>query len=262
MLAVILANVGAYSATSNYAYIPIGVLAVGWIGFLFLLFRTIMNRERPSDHNGSVLMIGGDESAGLASRHSGFGGMSEVKAHSSNVHSFARMGFSSSLMSLRSLGCAARRVSRVSCGARHTAILSSDFELYMCGEGSHGQLGFGTRDDACTPACVTEFTSSGHFVTDVSCGERMTVCVTGTGAVFSFGSGDDFALGHGDAHSRLLPTQVEALRGVDMERVACGLFHTLGLTRSGEVWSWGHPGTCTSQCFWLLLVAFSCSMTD
>lgn len=68
-------------------------------------------------------------------------------------------------------------------------------------------------------------------------------------AVVAFGCNDDGQLGRGEKRSALsslddvsaahLAEQIEALAGVDVAAVSCGSRHTMALTASGAVLSWG-----------------------
>lgn len=67
-------------------------------------------------------------------------------------------------------------------------------------------------------------------------------------AVITFGCNDDGQLGRGerrrwtnidDVTSANFPQQVGALRGHDVIAVSCGSRHSMVITSSGEVYSWG-----------------------
>ena len=51
-------------------------------------------------------------------------------------------------------------VEAVACGARHTAAVSFDGELYTFGSGKQGQLGHGILEDELYPMAVKEFTDA------------------------------------------------------------------------------------------------------
>ena len=70
--------------------------------------------------------------------------------------------------------------------------------------------------------------------------------VSAEGKVYTWGSGADGRLGHGDADGCLIPKQVQAIAEVRMRAVAAGNSHRLSVTESGEVFSWGrgHEGQC------------------
>ncbi len=58
-------------------------------------------------------------------------------------------------------------------------------------------------------------------------------------AVYSWGQGQFGALGHGSYEDRAVPSRIRTLAGKDIEKVACGSFHTLLLRRDGVVYGCG-----------------------
>jgi len=72
--------------------------------------------------------------------------------------------------------------------------------------------------------------------------------VTKDGAQWTFGSGDDGALGHNDRNTRLVPTRIEAQHfgNAKIVSVAGGFSHSAAVTEEGtlytcgEAWGLGH----------------------
>ena len=62
------------------------------------------------------------------------------------------------------------------------------------------------------------------------------------GAVYTFGGGGLGKLGHGDESPVATPKRIEALRSVRVVAVAAGCHHSVALSASGEVYSWGVGG--------------------
>ncbi|KAL3696325.1 hypothetical protein R1sor_010401 [Riccia sorocarpa] len=62
---------------------------------------------------------------------------------------------------------------------------------------------------------------------------------TGAKEVFSWGNGSNYQLGIGTTGILRLPGRVDALQGSDIVAVAAAKFHSVALTASGEVYSWG-----------------------
>ncbi|KAL1187764.1 PH, RCC1 and FYVE domains-containing protein 1 [Cardamine amara subsp. amara] len=74
---------------------------------------------------------------------------------------------------------------------------------------------------------------------NIACGRCHAVLVTKQGEIFSWGEGKGGKLGHGlekDAHH---PKFISSVRGVGFKSLACGDFHTCGVTQSGDLYSWG-----------------------
>jgi hypothetical protein len=57
--------------------------------------------------------------------------------------------------------------------------------------------------------------------------------------IWSFGSGEDGRLGHGGLGNEAVPRLIEALNHVAVKQVATGRFHSMVLTRDGDVFTWG-----------------------
>ncbi|NXT42338.1 RCCD1 protein, partial [Pelecanoides urinatrix] len=69
-------------------------------------------------------------------------------------------------------------VSKVSCGSRHTAIVTRGGELFTWGWGKYGQLGHGDEASSDRPRRVEHLVAEGLQAEDVVCGPWTTyVCV-------------------------------------------------------------------------------------
>ena len=78
------------------------------------------------------------------------------------------------------------------------------------------------------------------IVYSVSCGEEHSCFVAGDGGyLYSMGSNSDGKLGIGDFKKPVcnVPTLVEGLSNI--EKVSCGLSHTLALDSEGRAFAWG-----------------------
>ena len=68
-----------------------------------------------------------------------------------------------------------------------------------------------------------------------------SLSISEDGALYSWGNGDRYRLGHGTCQQEDLPRLVSTLpKNVRVSDVACGLAHTIALSSSGEVFSWGN----------------------
>ena len=111
-------------------------------------------------------------------------------------------------------------------------------EVFTWGKGGDGRLGHEDESDQKIPKRVEALV--GVKVKQVSCGGNHTVVCTEDGDVYTFGSrGDLGQLGHGDKEKKTSPAQVEALKGKQITQVQCGWNHTMALTSSGYVFTWG-----------------------
>jgi alpha-tubulin suppressor-like RCC1 family protein len=142
------------------------------------------------------------------------------------------------------------RVSYVSCGPWHTAIVTSAGQLFTFGDGTFGALGHGDRSSSNIPREVE--TLKGLRTTRVSCGVWHTAAVvevinesvdsstqSSIGRLFTWGDGDKGQLGYVDKKPRLAPLCVLSLANENICRVACGHSLTAALTTSGHVYTMG-----------------------
>ncbi|KAM8750883.1 putative E3 ubiquitin-protein ligase HERC3 isoform 2-T2 [Acanthopagrus schlegelii] len=141
----------------------------------------------------------------------------------------------SSPQHLRSLS--ALPLVQVSAGGEQSFALSVSGGVFSWGRNDCGQLGLGDRTDRHTPTGVQclNLKKTVH----ISCGKDHTVTLTKDGAVFTFGSGQHGQLGHNSFSDELRPRLVAELWGAKVTKIACGRHHTLALTDSKRVYSFG-----------------------
>lgn len=134
----------------------------------------------------------------------------------------------------------------VAAGEYHTAFLTGEGEVYCVGNNESGQLGFGGREGSSLPVRVAALDT--RTVVHLACGSSHTVAVTDLGSLASWGLSEFGQLGLSDSrpHSGgggfsevLQPRIVKGSKELRFTRVACGANHTLALTGSGEVYSFG-----------------------
>ncbi|XP_067001065.1 X-linked retinitis pigmentosa GTPase regulator isoform X2 [Anabrus simplex] len=125
----------------------------------------------------------------------------------------------------------------ISCGYYHTAFVTVDGDLYVCGEGESGKLGL--------PNSVSNCTSPTRVITEspvisVSCGGNHTLAVTEGGKVYAFGNNFSGQLGLGaDIPQSILPTVVTELIGHVIMDVICGENHSAFVTDKGQLYMCG-----------------------
>ena len=84
----------------------------------------------------------------------------------------------------------------------------------------------------------------GERAVSVSAGDYHSLALTAVGSVWSWGLGGELGhgsgrLGHGDTRTQLLPKKVEAFAGQRVVAVSAGKHHSLSITASGAVFTWG-----------------------
>ncbi|VVC31643.1 Hypothetical protein CINCED_3A017272 [Cinara cedri] len=129
-------------------------------------------------------------------------------------------------------------VELVSAGYRHSAAVTSDGQLYTWGEGDHGRLGHGDCNPRLIPTLVKSLCDMP--VGYVACGSTHTLACSRDGnTVWSFGSGDNGKLGHGNTLRLYKPQKIDGLRYYKIKKVAAGIHFSVALTCTGEVFTWG-----------------------
>ncbi|XP_068720941.1 E3 ubiquitin-protein ligase HERC2-like [Montipora capricornis] len=132
-----------------------------------------------------------------------------------------------------------QRVLDVACGSgdAQTLCLTDNDCVWSWGDGDYGKLGRGGSDGCKVPVKVDSLVRAG--VCKVECGSQFSVALTKSGAVYTWGKGDYYRLGHGsDDHVRR-PKRVAALQNKKVVAIATGSLHCVACTDSGEVYTWG-----------------------
>ncbi|XP_020596422.1 ultraviolet-B receptor UVR8 [Phalaenopsis equestris] len=148
-------------------------------------------------------------------------------------------------------------VVKVACGNEHVVAAVSvgenfsgaDLMCYAWGNNNHGQLGLGDKEARARPQSISTFGEDSPWaIYEISCGAFHTAILTHKKSYdqeiesrcWTFGLGENGQLGHGNTMSTSLPEPVNGLpRETILISLDCGLFHTLVLSASGDVWSWG-----------------------
>ncbi|KAH8943563.1 hypothetical protein BDL97_13G058500 [Sphagnum fallax] len=133
-----------------------------------------------------------------------------------------------------------KKIVHVAAGDYHTAFLTNEGEVYTTGSNDLGQLGAKGRESQVSPVRVAALDT--HTIIHIACGLAHTVAVTDTGALASWGDAEFGQLGVKEAGSvvgGMQPRIVKGSRESHFSHVAAGGYHTLALTGSGDVYSFG-----------------------
>uniref|UniRef100_A0A7N0SWZ1 FYVE-type domain-containing protein n=1 Tax=Kalanchoe fedtschenkoi TaxID=63787 RepID=A0A7N0SWZ1_KALFE len=141
------------------------------------------------------------------------------------------------------------RVSHISCGPWHTAVVTSSGQLFTFGDGTFGVLGHGDRISVRQPREVESL--KGFRTMQAACGVWHTAAVvevmtgnsdssnSSSGQLFTWGDEDKARLGHGDKEPKLVPTCVASLAETSFHQVTCGHSLTVALSNAGQVYTMG-----------------------
>ncbi|CAD7697676.1 unnamed protein product [Ostreobium quekettii] len=129
-------------------------------------------------------------------------------------------------------------IRNVTCGSEHTVAVSSQ-EVYSWGSNEHGQLGQGDLAPDCVRKPRVVKALHGKMVMQVVCGKFHTLAVTAQSHVYGWGQNSQGQLGLGDRVERHTPTHVDALWALPVKQLAAGDWHSMALTNSGFLFTWG-----------------------
>nr|XP_033815100.1 probable E3 ubiquitin-protein ligase HERC3 isoform X3 [Geotrypetes seraphini] len=128
-----------------------------------------------------------------------------------------------------------RLVKEVACGRNHSAFLLEDGELYTCGLNSKWQLG---HDQEGLEPVLVEALSEEHIV-HVACGESHSLALNDKGQLFSWGI-ENGQLGLTTTEDSIaVPRLIKKLNRQRVLQVSCGSWHSLALSKDGQLFSWG-----------------------
>ena len=141
--------------------------------------------------------------------------------------------------------CESNPPARAAAGRQHSVFIDGEGRLSSCGSApwfSPGLLGHGEGVTGLNTPTRLSSTLGDERAVSVSARDCHNLAITADGAVWSWGGGGGGQLGHGDGGIQLQPKKMEALAGRRVVAVSAGLHHSLALTSSGAVWSWGYGG--------------------
>ncbi|EFJ17371.1 hypothetical protein SELMODRAFT_179009 [Selaginella moellendorffii] len=128
-------------------------------------------------------------------------------------------------------------IRQIACGDSHCLAVTADGEVYSWGRNQNGQLGLGDTDDSLVPHKLLAF--EGVSVKMLAAGAEHTAAVTDSGKLYGWGWGRYGNLGLGDRGDRMLPAEVPAVGDEKMCMVACGWRHTIAVSQSGKLYTYG-----------------------
>ncbi|KAK9691974.1 hypothetical protein RND81_09G232600 [Saponaria officinalis] len=129
------------------------------------------------------------------------------------------------------------KIKQIACGDSHCLAVTMDGQVMSWGRNQNGQLGLNTTEDSLIPQQIQTF--QGIPVKMLAAGAEHSAAVTEAGELYGWGWGRYGNLGLGDRNDRLIPEKVAPIDGTKMTLVACGWRHTISVTASGNIYTYG-----------------------
>jgi len=133
---------------------------------------------------------------------------------------------------------------QIACGSQHLVCIDPQGDVYSWGWNWSGMLGHGDLKDRHSPTLVKAFklvrTMRSTTFKQVAAGSDHTLALTGHGDVYAVGGNPDGQLGLGEkGEVYAFPQLVPDLHRTSIVQVCCGGGHSLALSNTGVVFSWG-----------------------
>nr|CCA21326.1 regulator of chromosome condensation (RCC1)like protein putative [Albugo laibachii Nc14] len=132
-------------------------------------------------------------------------------------------------------------IAEIACGGNHILYLSSAGDVYSSED--HAISTTEPTNMLQTPQLVKELTLEKALhrrpIIHIACGAKHSVALTSAGEVYSWGSGEDGRLGHGEMRDRNVPRKIMALLRHRIEYVSCGGSHTAVVSDQNLVFTFG-----------------------
>jgi alpha-tubulin suppressor-like RCC1 family protein len=124
-------------------------------------------------------------------------------------------------------------------GWYHVIARTIEGNVYCWGQNVWGVLGNGKIDhNNVNKPELNEYLSDEQVI-DVCCGEYHTLVLTNSGEVYAWGDNRSGQIGNG-RRVQSIPIKVNGLNGEKVIQISCGYYHSMALTESGRVFSWGN----------------------
>jgi hypothetical protein len=128
---------------------------------------------------------------------------------------------------------------QIACGGEHVLYLTDSGDVYAFGEAERKAH----KGSFTSPQLIEEFALEKALhrtkIIQIACGAQHSVGITDIGELYTWGSGEDGRLGHGDMRDRATPRKVMALLRSRVIHASCGGAHTAVLTEDYNVFTFG-----------------------
>jgi alpha-tubulin suppressor-like RCC1 family protein len=141
-----------------------------------------------------------------------------------------------------------------SVGRHHSLFLTDAGIVFGCGINVLGEVGTPNKKNGPTNVLVpTEILAlKGKEIVDIASGANFNMVIDNEGTLWSWGSAENGCTGRNSDGKQIgagkatfgihLPSKIATLQGIKIKKVCCGVNHTVALTETGDVYTWGFGG--------------------
>ncbi|KAH9146610.1 hypothetical protein AeRB84_009531 [Aphanomyces euteiches] len=127
-------------------------------------------------------------------------------------------------------------LAKVACGGDRLLFLTASGEVYSYSPDEKGQ-------SFESPQLVEQFALDKALhrsvIVAIACGPQHSLAISHLGELYTWGSGEDGRLGHGDIRDRHTPRKVMSLLGQQIVQGSCGGAHSAVVTASNQLYTFG-----------------------
>jgi hypothetical protein len=123
----------------------------------------------------------------------------------------------------------------------HVIARTIDGKVYCWGSNDSGVLGNGKNDCKIYSPELNEYLSD-KYIIDICCGSHHSLILTNSGEVYAWGRnylGQIWNVRNSLFGYQLIPIKVNCFNDEKVIMISCGFHHSMALTKSGRVFSWG-----------------------
>lgn len=134
---------------------------------------------------------------------------------------------------------------RAAAGDEHFLLIASDGTLFSMGYNFYGQLGLGHTNSRTRPSPIESMQHgfSEMVMTSIAAGHGHSLALAHDGSVYTFGRGDQGALGHGNTSNSHIPKKISSqafdFNQKKISHIAAGTTHSVVTATDGTVYTFG-----------------------